>query len=220
MSTTGTEIANELRLDLEGMTCASCAARIEKKLNSLDGVEATVNFATEQATVRCDPSVTVDRLLGAVESAGYHAHPAVPAHEAHHETAGGHVHHDESARALRRRLVVAIALTTPVALLAMVPPLGFGGWEWVALVLSTPVVFYSGIGFHRAAAKSARHAAATMDTLISMGTLAAWLWSAVVLVGGVGTDTYFEVAAVITTLILLGRYLEARVKSRSSEAIR
>ena len=220
MAATETTIANELRLDLEGMTCASCAARIEKKLNALDGVEATVNFATEQATVRCDSSVTVDQLLGAVESVGYHAHRAAPAHEAHDEKAGGHVHHDESARALRRRLVVAIALTTPVALLAMVPPLRFGGWEWAALVLSTPVVFYSGVGFHRAAAKNARHAAATMDTLISMGTLAAWLWSTVVLVGAVGTDTYFEVAAVITTLILLGRYLEARAKSRSSEAIR
>ncbi len=220
MAATETTIANELRLDLEGMTCASCAARIEKKLNALDGVEATVNFATEQATVRCDSSVTVDQLLGAVESVGYHAHRAAPAHEAHDEKAGGHVHHDESARALRRRLVVAIALTTPVALLAMVPPLEFGGWEWAALVLSTPVVFYSGVGFHRAAAKNARHAAATMDTLISMGTLAAWLWSTVVLVGAVGTDTYFEVAAVITTLILLGRYLEARAKSRSSEAIR
>jgi len=220
VAATETTIANELRLDLEGMTCASCAARIEKKLNALDGVEATVNFATEQATVRCDSSVTVDQLLGAVESVGYHAHRAAPAHEAHDEKAGGHVHHDESARALRRRLVVAIALTTPVALLAMVPPLEFGGWEWAALVLSTPVVFYSGVGFHRAAAKNARHAAATMDTLISMGTLAAWLWSTVVLVGAVGTDTYFEVAAVITTLILLGRYLEARAKSRSSEAIR
>ena len=102
----------------------------------------------------------------------------------------------------------------------MVPPLQFSGWEWVALALSTPVVFYSGIGFHRAALKSARHAAATMDTLISIGTLAAWLWSTVVLIGGLDTDTYFEVAAVITALILLGRYLEVRAKSRSSEAIR
>ena len=108
----------------------------------------------------------------------------------------------------------------PVALLAMVPPLQFAGWEWVALALSTPVVFYSGIGFHRAALRSARHGAATMDTLISLGTLAAWLWSTVVLVGGLDTDTYFEVAAVVTTLILLGRYLEARAKGRSSEAIR
>jgi len=216
-----TDDAKELRLELEGMTCASCAARIERNLNKLDGVEATVNFATEQATVRCDPSVTLEELVGAVESAGYHAHPAAPAHEARaHNEAGGHRHHDEPVAVLRRRLVVAIALTAPVALLAMVPPLQFSGWAWVALVLSTPVVFWSGIGFHRAALKSARHAAATMDTLISMGTLAAWLWSTVVLIGGIATDTYFEVAAVITTLILLGRYLESRAKSRSSEAIR
>ncbi len=121
---------------------------------------------------------------------------------------------------LRRRLAVAIVLSLPVALLAMIPPLQFSGWEWVALALSTPVVFYTGLGFHRAALTSARHLAATMDTLISVGTIAAWLWSTVVLVGGLETDTYFEVAAVVTTLILLGRYLEARAKGRSSEAIR
>ena len=217
-----TRAAKELRLDLEGMTCASCVARIERALNKLDGVEATVNFATDQATVRCDPSVTVDELVDAVESVGYHAHPAVPAHEAHrgHDADAGHHHHDEPVAVLKRRLVVAIALTVPVALLAMVPPLQFSGWEWLALALSTPVVFWCGVGFHRVALKSARHGAATMDTLVSMGTLAAWLWSTVVLVFGIAADTYFEVSAVITTLILLGRYLEARAKSRSSEAIR
>ncbi len=210
-----------LRLDLEGMTCASCAARIEKKLNKLDGVEATVNLATEQATVHCDAGVPIEQLVAAVESAGYGAHPAKAAHEAHaHGAAGGHDHHDEPVTVLTRRLALAIVLTVPVALLAMVPPLHFTGWEWLALVLSTPVVFYSGIGFHRAALKSARHFAATMDTLISLGTLAAWLWSTVVLAGGLATDTYFEVGAVVTTLILLGRYLEARAKGRSSEAIR
>jgi Cu+-exporting ATPase len=204
----------EARLDLEGMTCASCVARIERKLNKLDGVEATVNFATEQATVQHDPSVTVAELVSAVEAAGYHARPASDRADA------GHHHHDEPATVLQRRLIGALALTAPVTLLAMVPPLRFSGWEWVALVLSTPVVFWSGIGFHRAALQSARHLAATMDTLISMGTLAAWLWSSVVLLGGLEADTYFEVAAVITTLVLLGRYLEARAKSRSSEAIR
>ena len=102
----------------------------------------------------------------------------------------------------------------------MVPPLRFTGWEWLALALATPVVFYSGLNFHRAALRSARHAAATMDTLISLGTLAAWAWSTVVLVGGLDGDTYFEVAAAITTLILLGRYLEVRAKGRSSQAIR
>ena len=207
MSTT-----TEIRLDLEGMTCASCAARIEKKLNKLDGVEATVNFATEQATVHCDADLPVEQLVGAVESVGYGAHL--------HDAAGGHHHHDEPLAVITRRLALAVVLTVPVALLAMVSPLQFPGWEWVALALSTPVVFYSGIGFHRAALKNARHFAASMDTLISLGTTAAWLWSTVVLVGGIETDTYFEVAAVVTTLIVLGRYLEARAKGRSSEAIR
>ena len=211
MSATETPL-QEVRLDLEGMTCASCVARIERKLNKLDGVEASVNYATERATVHCDPSVTVDDLVSAVEAAGYRAHPV--------EDAGVHHHHDEPIGVLRRRLAVAIALTTPLAALAMIPALQFSGWEWVALVLATPVVLWSGIGFHRVALQSARHLAATMDTLISLGTLAAYLWSAVVLVGGLDADTYFEVAAVVTTLILLGRYLEARAKSRSSEAIR
>ncbi len=121
---------------------------------------------------------------------------------------------------LTRRLVLAVVLTVPVALLAMVSPLQFAGWEWVALVLSAPVVFVSGFGFHRVALRNARHFAASMDTLISLGTLAAWLWSAVVLVAGLDSDVYFEVAAVVTTLIVLGRYLETRAKGRSSEAIR
>ncbi|HEU0247323.1 MAG TPA: heavy metal translocating P-type ATPase [Gaiellaceae bacterium] len=207
-----TEPRREVRLDLEGMTCASCVRRIERKLNRLDGVEATVNFATEQATVHYDPAVAVDDLVSAVEAAGYHAHPV--------DESRGHHHHDQPIATLRRRLSVAVALTAPLAALAMIPPLQFSGWEWVALALATPVVLWSGIDFHRAALQSARHLAATMDTLISIGTLAAYLWSAVVLVGGVDADTYFEVAAVITTLILLGRYLEARAKSRSSEAIR
>jgi P-type Cu+ transporter len=207
------ESLKEVRLDLEGMTCASCVRRIERKLNKLDGVEATVNFATERATVHCDPSVTVDDLVSAVEAAGYQAHPVDEAGAHHH-------HHDEPIAVLRRRLAVAVALTAPLAALAMIPALQFSGWEWAALLLATPVVFWSGVGFHRAALQSARHFAATMDTLISIGTLAAYLWSAVVLFGGLDADTYFEVAAVITTLILLGRYLEARAKSRSSEAIR
>ncbi len=212
------DTTRELRLDLEGMTCASCAARIERNLNKLEGVEATVNFATERATAHCEPAVGVDDLVAAVESAGYHARPAAPAHSA--SDAGGHHHHDEPTSVLRLRLVVAIALTVPVALIAMVPALRFTDWEWVALALSTPVVFYSGAGFHRVALKNARHLAASMDTLISMGTISAWLWSTVVLIGSLDTDTYFEVAAVVTTLILLGRYLESRAKSRSSDAIR
>jgi P-type Cu+ transporter len=202
----------EIRLDVEGMTCASCVARVERKLNTLDGVEATVNFATERATVRCDESLDVDELVAAVEAAGYHAHPV--------DDGGGHHHHEEPLDVLRRRLAVAVVLTAPVAALAMIPPLHFTGWEWVALALSTPVVFWSGAGFHRVALQSARHSTATMDTLISLGTLAAYTWSVVVLVGGLDEDTYFEVAAVITTLILLGRYLEALAKRRSGEAIR
>jgi Cu+-exporting ATPase len=202
----------ERRLDLEGMTCASCASRIERKLNGLEGVEATVNLATEQATVHHDRSVTVDDLVGAVAAAGYRARPAEPAGHQHH--------HDEPVALVRRRLVVAAALTVPVALVAMLPALQFSGWEWVALALTTPVVFWSGLGFHRAALRSARHGAATMDTLISMGTLAAWAWSTIVLAAGLDEDTYFEVAAVVTMLILLGRYLEARAKRRSGDAIR
>ena len=215
---TETADRKELRLELEGMHCASCASRVEHKLNELDGVEATVNLMTEQATVHWDDSVSVEALVGAVEAAGYDARIAPAAHE--HEHDGGHHHEDEPLAVLRRRLVLSVVLTVPVALLAMVPPLQFSDWEWVALVLATPVVFYGGLGFHRAALKSARHGAATMDTLISLGTLAAWSWSTVVLVGSIAEDTYFEVAAVITTLILLGRFLEARAKGRSSEAIR
>jgi Cu+-exporting ATPase len=219
VTATETEIPDrqEVRLALEGITCASCVSRIERKLNKLEGVDATVNFATEQATVHHDPSVSVDELVSAVEAAGYHARPAPDRQPG---DATGHVHHDEPATVLRRRLVAAVSLTVPLALLAMVPPLQFSGWEWMGLALATPVVFWNGIGFHRAALQSARHLAATMDTLISMGTVAAWLWSAVVLFGALDADTYFEVAAVITTLILLGRYVEARAKSRSSEAIR
>ncbi len=214
--TTATSPETTFRLDLEGMTCASCATRIEKKLNKLDGVEVTVNFATEQATVRCDSDVPVEQLVAAVESTGYGARPS----RAPRDGAEASHQHDEPLRVLTRRLALAVVLTIPVALLAMVPPLQFSDWEWVALVLSTPVVFYSGIGFHRAALKNARHLAATMDTLISLGTTAAWLWSTVVLVGALDTDTYFEVGAVVTTLIVLGRDLEARAKGRSSEAIK
>jgi P-type Cu+ transporter len=197
----------EVRLDLEGMTCAACAARIERKLNKVDGVEAVVNLATEQATVRSEQPISVDELVQAVESAGYGAHPATQQHE-----------HAESVS--RSRLLISAALTLPLALLAMVSPLQFDGWEWVALALATPVVFWGGLGFHRAALKGARHFSAGMDTLISIGTLAAWTWSAVVLVAGLDADTYFEAAGVITTLILLGRYIEVRARRQSGDAIR
>jgi len=191
------------------MTCAGCAARIEKRLNTLPGVSATVNFATEQATVRCDPHLPDAALLEAVEAAGYGAHVAD----------GTHQHEDDASTALPARLAAAVVLTIPVAVIAMIGPLHFSGWEWVALALSTPVVLYCGLGFHRAALVHTRHGSASMDTLISMGTLAAWLWSVVVLLAGLDAETYFEAAAVITTLILLGRYLETRAKRRSSRAI-
>jgi P-type Cu+ transporter len=197
------------------MHCASCAASVEHRLNELDGVEATVNLATNQATVHRDPAVPVEELVAAVESIGYGARPVRSAFDGE-----GREHHHAVDGALRGRLLVAVVLTLPVALLSMVPSLRFSGWEWVALVLSTPVVFFSGAGFHRTALRSARHGAATMDTLISLGTLAAFTWSAVVLLFGLDADTYFEVATVVTTLILLGRYLEERATRRASSAIR
>ena len=199
-----------VRLALGGMTCASCAARIERKLNRLDGVEAAVNFATDEAAINFDPArVSVGDLIAAVEATGYTA--ALP------EDA---VDDDDPTRALKRRLIVATALSAPLVLLAMVPPLQFSNWEWLALALSAPVIGWSGFGFHQVALKNARHGAATMDTLISIGTLAAFVWSTVVLVGGLTADTYFEVGAVITALILLGRFFEARARRQSGAAIR
>ena len=199
-----------VRLEIGGMTCASCAARIERKLNKLEGVEVSVNFATEEAAVTFHPNhLTVDDLIKTIEDTGYTA--ALPQMEPHE---------DDPTRPLRKRLLVAIALSIPLVVLAMVPPARFGGWEWLALVLSAPVVFWSGLGFHRAALKNARHGIATMDTLISIGTAAAFTWSAVVLIGRLGAHTYFEVGAVITALILLGRFFEARARRRSGAAIR
>ncbi|TML80974.1 MAG: cadmium-translocating P-type ATPase [Actinobacteria bacterium] len=193
------------------MTCASCAARVEKKLNKLDGVVlANVNYATELASVAYDSShLRLPDLVHTVEAAGY--------------TAALSSDTDAKAdlvRPLRARLVVSLALTFPLLLLAMVPPLQFGGWEWAALALATPIVLWAGLPFHRAAVSNARRFAATMDTLVSLGTLAAWGWSAVVLVAGLNADVYFEVAGVTTTLILLGRFLEARARRRSGAAIR
>ncbi len=200
----------QVELEIGGMTCASCAARVERKLNKLEGVEASVNYATEQASVRYDSTrVKLEQLIAAVEGTGYTAVlPAARSEEG------------DPNRSLRLRLLVAAALTAPLVALAMIPPLQFGGWEWFAFGLATPVVLWSGWRFHRAAALNARHALATMDTLISLGTLAAWGWSSVVLVSGSAAHTYFEVGAVITTLILLGRFFEARARRRTGAAIR
>lgn len=198
-----------VELAITGMTCASCAARIEKRLNKLDGVAATVNFASEHAAVAFDPDqVRVEDLIGAVEAAGYGA--ALP--EA--------VTDEDPARPYRVRLLVAAVLTVPLVIFAWAEAARPPGWEWVSLVLVTPVVAYAGWPFHRAAAVNARHGVATMDTLISVGTLAAWTWSTVVLFAGLSTSVYFDTAGAITALILLGRYLEARAKRRSGEAIR
>ena len=197
-----------VRLELEGMTCAACAARIERSLNRLEGVEASVNFATEQAAVAYDERrVALDDLVRAVEGAGYRA--ALTRAEGE---GGG--------RSVGVRLAVAAALTLPLALVAMIPPLRFAGWEWAALGLATPVWAWAGWPFHRAALASARHRAATMDTLISLGTTAAYLWSLVALLALEDAELYFEVTAVVTTLILLGRWLEARARRRSGAALR
>jgi Cu+-exporting ATPase len=202
-----------VRLEIGGMTCASCASRIERKLNKLDGVEASVNYATEEAAVSFDPArVDVDALVAAVEATGY---TAAPPRAGLDEQAG-----ESGARMLRLRLVVAALLSIAPVLFVIVPPARFADWEWLALALSAPVVLWAGWPFHRAAALNARHLAATMDTLISIGTLAALLWSTVVLVAGLDSGTYFEVGAVTTTLILLGRFFEAGARRRSSEAIR
>ncbi len=204
------EASSRLQLDIGGMTCASCAARVEKKLNKLDGVDASVNYATELASVAYDPSrVALEELVRTVEATGYTA--ALPNAESEREDPVG---------PLRRRLEVAAVLTVPLVLVAMIGPLQFRGWEWFAFALATPVVFWAGWPFHQAAALNARHLAATMDTLISIGTLAAWAWSVVVLFAGLDADVYFEVAGVITALILLGRFLEARARRSSGAAVR
>jgi Cu+-exporting ATPase len=200
--------ADHVELAIEGMTCAGCAARVEKTLNELDGVSATVNLATERASVDFDPGrATPAALITAVEGAGYGAAPAVAGLD------------DARPEPQRRRLAVSALLSLPVVALAMVPGLQFDGWGWLSLALATPVVFWGGWPFHRAALANLRHRAATMDTLVSVGTLAAWGWSVAALVAVEG-ELYFEVAAVITTLILLGRFLETRARNRAGAALR
>ena len=225
-----------VELPITGMTCASCAARVEKRLNRLEGVAATVNYATETATVDFDPSrVAPEGLVEAVEAAGYGAQlPAAAGATGVDATA----EIDPSAP-LRRRLIASAALSAPVLAMSMIPALQFDNWQWLALQLATPVVLWGAWPFHRAAWVNLRHGAATMDTLISVGTLAAWGWSLVALFllgagdpgmrmgfdlvvdpGAAADHIYLEVAAVVTTFLLAGRYFETRAKRRAGTALR
>ncbi|MGW4837245.1 heavy metal translocating P-type ATPase, partial [Streptomyces globisporus] len=297
--------ASEAELMIGGMTCASCAARVEKKLNRMEGVTATVNYATEKARVTFGEGLKLGDLVATVEKTGYTARPIAqppvpapaPAPEGTREATPGpaaeftpepapapapefmsesaseptgqpapestaeltspsasesapdptpdsvardiEAEQEASLAALRQRLVVSAALATPVVLLAMIPALQFDSWQWLSLTLAAPVVVWGGLPFHRAAWTNAKHGAATMDTLVSLGTLAAFGWSLWALfLGDAGmpgmrhgfdftvsradaTSTiYLEVAAGVITFILLGRYLEARAKRKSGAALR
>jgi Cu+-exporting ATPase len=222
-----------LELPIAGMTCASCANRVERGLNKLDGVTASVNYATEKATVEFDPAaVAPDQLVAAIAAAGYHAE--LPSEAPATETSET----DETAP-LRRRLLLSALLAAPVLAIAMVRPLQFDNWQWLALQLATPVVLWGAWPFHRAAWANLKHGAATMDTLISVGVLSSWLWSLYALfLGDAGTpgmrmpfdlipdrsgggagQIYLEVSAVVTTFVLAGRYFEARAKRRAGAAL-
>src|SRR6478752_4789074 len=224
-----------VELQIGGMTCASCAVRIEKKLNKIDGVTATVNFATEKARVDYVGDVSPEQFVEAIEQAGYTAElPKLHAPDTQIEST------DEDATAsLRRRLLISLALTVPVVAMAMVPALQFTNWQWLSLTLAAPVVVWGAWPFHQAAWSNLRHGTATMDTLISMGTIAAFGWSLYALFWGTagmpgmthpfslsisqsdGTgNIYLEVAAGVTTFILAGRYFEARSKRRAGAALK
>ena len=229
MSTTTTPGApdtarvTDIELAIGGMTCASCANRIERKLNKLDGVRATVNYATEKARVRAPDGVDPATLVAQVEAAGYRAELPRPADEQPSEAA------PDPDVSLRNRLVTSTVLAVPVIAMAMVPALQFTYWQWISLALAGPVVTWAAWPFHRAAWTNLRHGAATMDTLISMGVLAATLWSLYALLFGTAGvpgmvhpfeltirpgegagNLYLEVAAGVTTFILAGRYFEAK----------
>ncbi|WP_028807523.1 cation-translocating P-type ATPase [Streptomyces canus] len=223
---------SEVELVIGGMTCASCAARVEKKLNRMDGVTATVNYATERAKVVHPAGVEVADLIATVVKTGYTAQEPAPAVQRPDDT-------DPELAVLRQRLFVSVALAVPVIALSMVPALQFDNWQWLALTLASPVVVWGAWPFHQAAWTNTRHGAATMDTLVSVGTLAAFGWSLWALffgdagmpgmrerfeltAGGMdGASTiYLEVAAGVTAFILLGRYLEARAKRHAGAALR
>ncbi len=262
-------------LKVEGMTCASCVGRVERKLGKIEGVEATVNLPLESARVRVPDSVTDEQILQAVDSAGYKAHlvrpagasradggtrhtPSHPAHEragengqehsaqgevgyehsGHEHSGEDHMAHGGTAATLRPRLILAAVLTVPVFLVSMIPALQFSNWGWFAALLTLPVVTWSAWPFHRAAAINARHFASTMDTLVSLGVTASYLFSLGTLLAdpsltahagmsdmqgmadGGHANLYFEVAAVVVTFLLLGRYLEANAKARAGDALK
>ncbi|MDT0462587.1 heavy metal translocating P-type ATPase [Streptomyces gibsoniae] len=231
---------SEVELTIGGMTCASCAARVEKKLNRLDGVTATVNYATEKAKVSYADGIEVADLIATVVKTGYTAEaPPPPRPEEPEPRESEALEEDPETAALRTRLTVSAALALPVVLMSMVPALQFDNWQWLSLTLAAPVVVWGGLPFHRAAFTNARHGAATMDTLVSVGTLAAFGWSLWALFWGDAgmpgmrhgfdltvsrTDgskaLYLEVAAGVVAFILLGRYLEARSKRRAGAALK
>ncbi|QIY96035.1 heavy metal translocating P-type ATPase [Streptomyces sp. S1D4-11] len=239
--TTATAAPSEVELAIGGMTCASCAARVEKKLNRMDGVTATVNFATQKAKVSYPVGVQVADLVATVVKTGYTAEePPPPRLETpERATDADAADEDPELASLRERLVVSALLALPVVLMSMVPALQFDNWQWLSLTLAAPVVAWGALPFHRAAFTNARHGAATMDTLVSVGTLAAFGWSLWALFWGhagmpgmrhgfdltvsrtEGSSTiYLEVAAGVVAFILLGRYLEARSKRRAGAALR
>ncbi|MGW4234376.1 heavy metal translocating P-type ATPase [Streptomyces sp. NPDC004980] len=240
--TTRTQGAAQVELAIGGMTCASCAARIEKKLNRMDGVEATVNYATEKAKVTYADDIAVEDLIATVEATGYSARQPTPPRRDGEGAAAGpsdDERADDELRPLRQRLVTAVVLAVPVIAMAMVPALQIEYWQWLSLTLAAPVVTYAAWPFHRAAVTNARHGAATMDTLISVGTGAAFLWSLWALFfGTAGTpgmthpfeftiarsdgsgNIYLEAAAGVTAFILAGRYFEARSKRKAGAALR
>lgn len=234
---TATRSTQHIELQVGGMTCASCVARIEKKLNKLDGVSASVNFATGKASVDFGAGISTERLVAAIEQAGYTA--TVPAPSTSAGDGAGVGADADSLVLLRQRLLVVVMLTVPVIAMAMVPSLQFTHWQWLSLTLAAPVVVWGGWPFHRAAWRNLRHGSATMDTLVSMGTLAALGWSVYALFWGTagmagmthtfqltinradGTgNIYLEAAAGVTAFILAGRYLEARAKRRAGAALR
>ncbi|MEG8274908.1 heavy metal translocating P-type ATPase [Streptomyces sp. AHA2] len=234
MTTATTGTGAEVELAIGGMTCASCAARVEKRLNRMDGVTATVNYATEKAKVSYTGDVSVPDLIAAVEATGYTARePSPPAAAGEPDAA------PDELRPLSERLITAVVLAVPVVALAMIPALQFEYWQWLSLTLAAPVVTYAAWPFHKAAFTNARHGAATMDTLISVGVSAAFLWSVWALfLGTAGTpgmthpfeltiertdgagNIYLEAAAGVTAFILAGRYFEARAKRRAGAALR